>query len=601
MYIGFHISKTRGYLQALLDAMDVGANSFQIMTGSPQKINFPLKNLTEKDFEDFKEIKKYKDFKVYIHTPYIMNLCNPDKIGLNTKIILEDLTICNYMGGIGVVVHTGNRMKEQSLENSIKTYIKTIKNVLKRYKSNAKILIETSAGQGNSIGVNIRDFAYIFNSFTKAEKKYLGLCIDTCHIYVAGYDITTKNGMVNYLIELNKYIDLQNIELIHLNDSKFTLGEKKDRHENIGKGFIFNKSLESIEILKGLNIPIILETPDKIYPYDTFKNEINIVKNLKSDKENYELRKKEIEDKELIIKYFSELSEIYQKLGEKYKADAYYEVIYRLKYIHRLPDTKKELMKIEGIGDSISDKILEILKTKKLKYLEDMKQNKKLNIIIQLLNIYGIGAKKALELYDLGIHSYNDLQKAITIGDIKLTKDQQLGFYHYKDLVKQIPRKEIEKLERYITNNTNKTKINDVYEPKLRLVGSYRRGKSKMNDIDLLGVNITIDKVIKLLEKKYQVIDFITKGINKSSFLIIIDKIVRKIDLLITTPTSYYPALMYFTGSKYFNIEMRTIAKEKGYKLNEFNLTKGSRKIPINSEKDIFDKLNMFYVEPTNR
>lgn len=171
MYIGFHISKTRGYLQALLDAMDVGANSFQIMTGSPQKINFPLKNLTEKDFEDFKEIKKYKDFKVYIHTPYIMNLCNPDKIGLNTKIILEDLTICNYMGGIGVVVHTGNRMKEQSLENSIKTYIKTIKNVLKRYKSNAKILIETSAGQGNSIGVNIRDFAYIFNSFTKAEKK----------------------------------------------------------------------------------------------------------------------------------------------------------------------------------------------------------------------------------------------------------------------------------------------------------------------------------------------------------------------------------------------------------------------------------------------
>lgn len=601
MYIGFHISKTRGYLQALLDAINVGANSFQIMTGSPQKINFPLKNLTEKDFEDFKEIKKYKDFKVYIHSPYIMNLCNPDRMGLNTKIILEDLTICNYMGGLGVVVHTGNKMKEQLLEDSIKTYIKTIKHILKRYKGNAKILIETSAGQGNAIGVNIRDFAYIFNSFTKAEKKYLGLCIDTCHIYVAGYDITTKNGIVNYLIELNKYVDLKNIELIHLNDSKNPLGEKKDRHENIGKGFIYKKSMESIEILKGLNIPMILETPDKIYPYDTFKNEINIVKNLKSDKENYELRKKEIEDKELIIKYFSELSEIYQKLGEKYKADAYYEVIYKLKYIHRLPNTKKELMTIEGIGDGISDKILEIVKTKKLSYLEEMTKNKKLNIILQLLNISGIGSKKALELYDYGIRSYNDLQKAITIGEIKLTKEQNLGFQYYKDLVKQIPRKEIEKLETYINKNVSKTNLNGIKEPKIKLVGSYRRGKNKINDVDLLGVNITIDEVIKLLEKKYQIINFISKGSYKSSFLIIIDKIVRRVDLLITNPESYYLALIYFTGSKYFNIEMRSIAKEKGYKLNEFKLTKGSRNIPINSEKDIFDKLDMIYIEPKNR
>jgi deoxyribonuclease-4 len=590
MNIGAHISKNLGYLNSINSSLDIGANCVQLMTGSPQKINFPLKSLTETDFNDFTAIKKVEDFKIYIHSPYIMNLCNPDRIGLNTKIILEDLTICDYINGFGVVIHTGNKQKEQTLDNAYKTYIKTVKNILRLYKGKSKILLETSAGQGNSIGVSIQDFAEIYNSFNISEQKNLGLVVDTCHIFVSGYDISTKNGMINYLMEFDERIGLEHIDLIHLNDSKINLGGKIDRHDNIGKGFIFNKSFESIEILKGLDIPMILETRD-IPPYRSYEGEIKLVKSLKTDNTELKLKKEEIKDRKLMIKYFDELAKIYNKLGDKFRADSYYEVIYRLKNMYKLPQTKEELMKIEGIGDGIADKILEIIKTKKLKYLEKLQNDSKVISVLSLLEISGIGHKKALELFEQDIMSYNDLKKAITVGDIKLTKSQQVGYLYYNDLKKKIPRREADRLHKYLEKKKNK----------LKLVGSYRRGNKTLNDIDILAVDITMEDVIKYLSKKYKIIDYISKGEHKSSFLMIIDKVVRHIDILITTKDSYYLALLYFTGSKYFNIEMRTIAKERGYKINEYNLTKGSTKIKITSDADIFNELDINYIEPENR
>jgi len=588
MYIGGHISKSGGYLNAIQESINIGANCVQLMTGSPQKINFPLKKLTEKDFIEFKEIRNITNFKIYIHSPYVMNLCNPERIYLNTKIIIEDLTINDYLNGLGVVVHTGNKRPEQTVEEAIEVYIKTIKNVLKKYKGNSKVLIETSAGQGNSIGISVKDFADIYNSFTKHEQKRLGLVIDTCHLYVAGYDISTNNGIANYFIELSNYLELKNIDLIHLNDSKIELGQKVDRHENIGKGYIFKNSYETIEVLKGMNIPMILETRDNS-PYNSYKNEIELVKSLKSNISELKIKMEDKNNKKLIIEYFNELANIYYKLGDKFRADSYYEAIYRLKYIYIIPETKKELMNITGIGDSISDKILEIIKTKKLKYLNDMINNKELNGILSLLKISGIGNKKALELMKLGIMNYKDLDKAIITNEVKLTKAQQIGYLYYNDLNKKIPRKEVNKLHKYLQKKN------------LEIVGSYRRGKKLLNDIDILAVNTTIENILKYIDKKYKIIDIISKGTQKASFLIIIDKIVRHIDLLITTTESYYLALLYFTGSKYFNIEIRTLAKQKGYKINEHHLTKGSKKIKINSEEDIFEELNIEYIKPEQR
>ena len=242
MYIGSHISKSNGYLNAVKNAIQIGANCMQIFISSPRKITFPLDKLTDNDKQEFKEVVKLctkEKFKIYIHSPYIINLCDPGKFKLNTKLLLQELTICDYLNGEGVVIHTGSKKKDQTLDNAHNTYINVIKNILKLFQGKSKILLETSAGQGNSIGVSIEDFLMIYNSFTKKEQSKLGLVLDTCHIFSAGYDIRTLKDIKKYFLDFNKITNTKNIKLIHLNDSMKELNSHVDRHENIGKGYIF--------------------------------------------------------------------------------------------------------------------------------------------------------------------------------------------------------------------------------------------------------------------------------------------------------------------------------------------------------------------------
>ena len=338
---------------------------------------------------------------------------------------------------------------------------------------------------------------------------------------------------------------------------------------------------------------MILETHDN-YPYNKYKKEIELIKSLEIIKLNLKVTDKDINDKELIIKYFNELADIYYKLNDRFRADSYYEAVYRIKKIHIIPKTKKELMKIEGIGDGISHKILEIINTKKLTYLDNFKKDKKINALISLLKISGIGVKKALSLIEDNITNYDELESGIIKGEVKLTNAQELGVMYYDDLNKKIPYKEVVKLEKYLLKykeNKNKGSI--------EIVG--RRGKKEIGDIDILVVDYNMGNILSYIEKKFKIIGFITKGKKKSSFLIKIDKIVRHVDILITNMDSYIPALLYFTGSKYFNIEIRNIAKQKGYKLNEYNLKKDNKIISVASEEDIFNLLGIDYIEPKYR
>ena len=152
-----------------------------------------------------------------------------------------------------------------------------------KYKGKCKIILETPAGQGSEICNTIEDMALLYDLFTLSEKKRIGFCIDTCHIFVNGYPIHKKKGMSDYFRTWNKYIGNSKITLIHINDSKIELNQKIDRHENIRKGYIFKTSLESLEYLKGkakkLKIPMILETRDNP-PYHTYKKEIELIKGL---------------------------------------------------------------------------------------------------------------------------------------------------------------------------------------------------------------------------------------------------------------------------------------------------------------------------------
>lgn len=183
----------------------------------------------------------------------------------------------NKLNAIVYVLHIGKQLKlsKEECYNNMYTSLLHIHDATKHL--NIKILLETSSGQGSELCHKIEDLSYFYRKFSKHNnekiRNRIKICLDTCHIFAAGYDINSKNNISIYLDNFNELVGLENIGLIHLNDSKQGLGSNKDRHENIGKGFIGKKSLKIIaEIFSNLNIPIVLETPD-----EKMKDDLNIL------------------------------------------------------------------------------------------------------------------------------------------------------------------------------------------------------------------------------------------------------------------------------------------------------------------------------------
>ena len=270
------------------------------------------------------------------------------------------------------------------------------------------------------------------------------------------------------------------------------------------------------------------------------------------------------------------------------------------KYPNEIKTVKdvEELKDLPNIGDGMIKRITEIVKTGKLKELDDTPN---LYVIKELTSISGIGEKNALKLIqDHDIKSIQDLKKKIKSGEVELTNAQNIGLKYHYDLSQRIPRKEIQKAEKIIRDAVKK--INPEIE--MEIVGSYRRGKTSSGDIDVLFTHKKnqLNKIVEDLEEQGVLHEQISKGGKKYSGIIIVDKLGRRIDVLFIKPENYPAALLYFTGSGEHNQKMRAVAKSKNYKLNEYNLEdeKGN-KIKVKSEKDIFDKLEMEYLEPHER
>jgi len=258
----------------------------------------------------------------------------------------------------------------------------------------------------------------------------------------------------------------------------------------------------------------------------------------------------------------------------------------------------EELKDLPNIGNGILKRITEIIKTGKLKELDDTPN---LYVIKELTSISGIGEKNALKLIqEYDIKSIPDLKKKIKSGKVELTNAQNIGLKYHYDLSQKIPRQEIQKAEKIIRETVKK--INSEIE--MEIVGSYRRGKTTSGDIDILFTHKKnqLNLIVKALEEQGVLHEQISKGGKKYSGIIIINKLGERIDVLFVKPENYPAALLYFTGSGEHNQKMRAVAKSKNYKLNEYNLEdeKGN-KIKVNNEKEIFDKLNMEYLEPHER
>jgi len=265
MLFGAHVSIAGGLGNAPKRAHDLGCECFQIFTRPPHGGKAPLwDTFTAQRFQD--ECAKYGFTRWYIHTPYILNLAslnNKTRYG-SMSIIKEDLQRANLIGAAMVVTHLGSANAYEMNETLAKT-AEGITKILDGYSGNALLLMEFAAGAGNIIGSSIEQMKIILERVDDKYLRYLKICLDTAHVFASGIDLRTKADARAFLKEFDREIGLSRLAYIHANDSKVGLGEKKDRHEHLGKGkiglecfrtFVGNARERSLQ-----GVDMVVETP----------------------------------------------------------------------------------------------------------------------------------------------------------------------------------------------------------------------------------------------------------------------------------------------------------------------------------------------------
>ena len=276
LYIGSHVgfSKNDQLLGSLDEALSYGANTFMFYTGAPQNtMRYAIDdNLTKKAYEKMEENGIILD-KIIVHAPYIINLANPDleKHNFAISFLKQEVSRCEELGIKNMVLHPGSHVGA-GIEQGIELIVDGLNQVLETDNS-VCILLETMAGKGSEVGFDFNQISDIIKGIEK--KELIGVCMDTCHIHDSGYDL---NNFDSVLDEFDKIVGLKYVKCVHINDSKNTCGAKKDRHENIGKGYIGLDNLIKVIYNPRLdNIPKILETPyiNEVAPY---KEEIELIR-----------------------------------------------------------------------------------------------------------------------------------------------------------------------------------------------------------------------------------------------------------------------------------------------------------------------------------
>lgn len=278
--LGCHLSIAKGLHRIALTAQEIQATTFQFFTRNPR--GGAARNITDEEIDSWIKIRKEKDlYPIVGHLPYTVNLAAPKKHihSFAARVLSEDL---ERMGGIGaeyLVVHPGSHVGE-GREKGIARIVKALEISLLEYNGSSELLLETMAGQGTEIG-SLPEISDIIKA--SGNPPGLGVCLDTCHLFSAGYDLTQKDGVKKLIDDLDKYVGLEKVKAVHLNDSKYPLGSKKDRHELIGKGFIKKTGILNVLTEPAFNkLPFILETPVK--GYLEYGEEIKLIKSWLEEK-----------------------------------------------------------------------------------------------------------------------------------------------------------------------------------------------------------------------------------------------------------------------------------------------------------------------------
>ena len=261
-YIGAHVSASGGVEFAPINAHEIGANAFALFTKNQRQ--WVSKPLTEESIQLFKEnCEKYNFQADYIlpHDSYLINLGHPEEEGLakSRAAFLDEMQRCEQLGLKLLNFHPGSSLNKIAIEDCLALIAESINITLEKTKG-VTAVIESTAGQGSNLGSEFWQLKYIIDRVE--DKSRVGICLDTCHTYTAGYDIVNDYDKV--FDEFEKEVGFKYLRGMHLNDSKKELGSHVDRHDNIGKGLIGSTFFEKLmKDSRFDNMPLILETPDE--------------------------------------------------------------------------------------------------------------------------------------------------------------------------------------------------------------------------------------------------------------------------------------------------------------------------------------------------
>lgn len=278
MKIGCHVSIAGGIWNAPANAAELGCEVFQIFTRSPRGGAAPM--FDRQVLDSFKEQMKEHEYKGFVvHTPYYINFGSKNKsiARSSARIVREELERASALGAQYVITHLGS-YRDLGKEKGFSQLVEGLAQVMRGYKGSAELLLENAAGAGEVIGGIFEELGKAIHHSSLKRYK-LGTCFDTCHAFASGYDISTSKGLEKTLKEFSQQIGLDRMKAIHANDSKFGLGEKKDRHEHIGKGKIGRGGFSLIVNHPKLKkLDLYLETE-----HDLVREDIKLLKQLRKN------------------------------------------------------------------------------------------------------------------------------------------------------------------------------------------------------------------------------------------------------------------------------------------------------------------------------
>ncbi len=282
MLIGAHVSTSGGLLRAVERSIEIGAECIQIFVSSPRM--WATRPCSDEEAQAFK-LSSYnaKLGPTLIHGKYLLGLGSPDEelVARSIVALTADIKIADKIGAIGLVFHPSSH-KGQGFEKSLPVFCDAIKRVLDSASDNIQLMLETSAGSGNHIGSKFEELGIIIQ---KVQDKRLKVCLDTQHVWAAGYNISTVETQELTMREFDNTIGIENLSVLHINDSKKPLASGVDRHENIGEGFIgYQGFLNFFTNPVFKDMPCYLEVPG-FNGKGPDKENVDILKNIREKKQ----------------------------------------------------------------------------------------------------------------------------------------------------------------------------------------------------------------------------------------------------------------------------------------------------------------------------